>query len=261
MPVSSLALAAPGARGSGADAAPTTTDGGSPPPLPAPAPRTAAQTWSPEPSTSSQVQQRDAQQALEQRPGGSRPFWLGQNPNGGGGAHEPLQVLHRHVSGEAGKLVGLLGTQLVLGLALLDRRLRNQQGGSDDDGSGGGGGGAPWRLRLPWQRAGDRDGGDGRDAAARQAPWQAAAAARQWAVKGLAAERALDLRQSLACYTNAVALDPTNVEYMCRLAKQWSDLTYEAGKQPGWARGPLVAGQEGGLVLPGAGPGAERERG
>jgi tetratricopeptide (TPR) repeat protein len=47
--------------------------------------------------------------------------------------------------------------------------------------------------------------------------------------RGVEAERALDLREALSCYQSAVALEPANVEYICRLAKQWSDLTYEPG--------------------------------
>lgn len=39
----------------------------------------------------------------------------------------------------------------------------------------------------------------------------------------------MDLREALACYTNAVTLEPGDVELICRLAKQWSDLTYEDG--------------------------------
>jgi hypothetical protein len=39
----------------------------------------------------------------------------------------------------------------------------------------------------------------------------------------------MDLRGALACYQNAVALEPANIEYISRLAKQWSDLTYEEG--------------------------------
>jgi hypothetical protein len=47
--------------------------------------------------------------------------------------------------------------------------------------------------------------------------------------KGVVAEQDMDLRGALACYQNAVALEPTNIEYISRLAKQWSDLTYEDG--------------------------------
>jgi hypothetical protein len=47
--------------------------------------------------------------------------------------------------------------------------------------------------------------------------------------KGVVAERELRLRDALHCYQNAVALEPANLEYVCRLAKQWSDLTYEEG--------------------------------
>lgn len=189
-------------------------------------PRTAAQTWVGETSSSgsSTAEQRDPR----------RPFWLGRNPNGGGpGTDEPLLLLGRHMQGEAGRLVGVLGTQLVLALTNAQRRLRNGGSVADEAATPPGIGFGPFRLRLPWQRAGPdaegsaRSGGDG-DSGSSSA-WQVAAAARSWVAKGVAAERAFDLRGALACYTNAVALEPGNMEHICRLAKQWSDLTYEPG--------------------------------
>lgn len=81
---------------------------------------------------------------------------------------------------------------------------------------------------MPWQRQGDR-GADSAAAARKQQAWQASDAVKQWVARGIAAEARMELREALACYTNAVTLDPGDVELICRLAKQWSDLTYEDG--------------------------------
>jgi tetratricopeptide (TPR) repeat protein len=160
-----------------------------------------------------------------------------------GGDHG-LHSLSRHVNSEAGKAAGVVGAQLLLlitnwqrGVAehgeLLHRRLlpwrRNGSAaapapGADADRASARG----WRL--PWHRGGARGGaGDARGGERGGGGWGAAERAREWVAKGAAAERAFDLREALACYSSALALQPASLEYLCRVAKQWSDLTYEPG--------------------------------
>ncbi|KAI8476188.1 MAG: hypothetical protein J3K34DRAFT_455925 [Monoraphidium minutum] len=149
------------------------------------------------------------------RGGGAR----GGGALGGGEQQHGLGLVGRHINVEAAKLAGLVGAQLLLHFASL------QRGGEELHGR------MPWRhLRLPWQRppGGGPPGGPSGAAAGRGA-FQPGEAARRWVAKGVEAERALDLREALSCYQSAVALEPGNLEYVCRLAKQWSDLTYEPG--------------------------------
>eukprot|EP00879_Flechtneria_rotunda_P001833 GHRR01001999.1.p1 GENE.GHRR01001999.1~~GHRR01001999.1.p1 ORF type:complete len:410 (+),score=182.31 GHRR01001999.1:614-1843(+) len=144
-----------------------------------------------------------------------------------------LRAFGKAINSEAGKLIGLLGAQLLMHLANLQRGMhalqqQQQQGslGQQQQGFG-------WWPRLPWQRQEhSRQGaaGQGRQQKQQQsAAWQAQEAAQQWVARGMAAEKRIDLREALACYTNAVTLDPGNAANICRLAKQWSDLTYEDG--------------------------------
>lgn len=51
----------------------------------------------------------------------------------------------------------------------------------------------------------------------------------EWVQKGILCEKELRLKDALSCYQQAVSIEPNNVEYVCRLAKQWSDLMYESG--------------------------------
>lgn len=134
-----------------------------------------------------------------------------------------LRSLQKVINSEAGKLVGILGAQLLFHAANLQRGLQalqqHQQGHQDGQQQR-----LPWRPRLPWQRQQQQQ-----EATVQHRPtsWQPSEAAKQWVSKGIAAETRMDLREALACYTNAVTLEPGNVELLCRMAKQWSDLTYE----------------------------------
>jgi hypothetical protein len=143
----------------------------------------------------------------------------------GGEQHHGLRLFSRHINSEAAKLAGLVGAQLLLHFTNLQRVVAHK--GDELQGR------MPWRhLRLPWQRLSGASGADASGSlagGAARAAFQPAEAARRWVAKGVEAERALDLREALSCYQSAVALEPTNLEYVCRLAKQWSDLTYEAG--------------------------------
>lgn len=125
-------------------------------------------------------------------------------------------------------MAGLIGAQLLLQFSNLQRGL-SQHGTPQGEQLQGN---FPWRnLRLPWQRGGSSGEASG-GAAARgntRSTFQPSDAARRWVGRGIEAERAFDLREALSCYQGAVALEPTNLEYLCRLAKQWSDLTYEEG--------------------------------
>jgi hypothetical protein len=147
--------------------------------------------------------------------------------------HAGMRLLSRHVSAEASKLAGMaVGAVAVVGSHLL-LNLSNLHRATD----AGGAHAAPWLgLRLPWQHgrgdggAAGADGhhGSGAGAAARAA-FEPAEAARRWLGRGQAAEKALDLREALSCYQSAVALQPGDLECVCRLAKVMSDLTYEPG--------------------------------
>lgn len=153
-----------------------------------------------------------------------------------------LRALGRAINGEAGKLLGLVGAQLLLHAANLQRgmaALQQQKQLERQLESGGEAqhlqrphGLAGWRPRFPWQRpAGPGGATDSAAAAAASSAgaWHARDAAQQWVVRGVAAEANMDLRTALACYTNAVTLVPGDSALLCRLAKQWSDLTYEPG--------------------------------
>ncbi|KAF6257131.1 hypothetical protein COO60DRAFT_33728 [Scenedesmus sp. NREL 46B-D3] len=165
----------------------------------------------------------------------SRAVVASAEPQNGVGQPPGLRALGRALNGEAGKLLGVLGAQLLVHCANLQRGMATlqQHGGRHQDGEqqqqqqqqrqG------PWRPRMPWQR----QQAAGTDAAAatakQQQARQASEAARQWVSRGVVAEAKMELREALACYINAVMLDPDDVELICRLAKQWSDLTYEDG--------------------------------
>jgi tetratricopeptide (TPR) repeat protein len=165
----------------------------------------------------------------------SRAMVAAAEPPDNAGQPPGLRALGRAFNGEAGRLLGVLGAQLLVHLANLQRGMaalqqHQQQGGRQQDGEqqqqqrq------APWRPRLPWQRQ-QAAGSDAAAAAAKQQQaLQASEAARQWVSRGVVAEAKMELREALACYINAVTLDPDDVELICRLAKQWSDLTYEDG--------------------------------
>ncbi|KAF8059979.1 RMDN1 [Scenedesmus sp. PABB004] len=194
-----------------------------------------------------QQQQAQLQQQLQQqrRPGAPPPppgaatsaAGGGQQQHDGGGSPLPppgLRALGRAINGEAGKLLGLVGAQLLMHFANLQRGMaalqQQQLDGAADGAQQAQRAPAGWRPRMPWQR--QPPGGDagGKAAAAGGgAAWQASEAVRQWVARGIAAEAQMDLRGALACYTNAVTLAPGDAELLCRLAKQWSDLTYEEG--------------------------------
>lgn len=82
---------------------------------------------------------------------------------------------------------------------------------------------------MPWQRQRQQQQQQEAVSQRQSSSWQASEAAKQWVSRGITAETRMELREALACYTNAVTLEPGNVELICRLAKQWSDLTYEDG--------------------------------
>jgi hypothetical protein len=116
----------------------------------------------------------------------------------------------------------LIGAQLLMHLAHLQHgmhqlHLRQQQQQGLGTGSGHHpdqqqqGGFGSWRLRMPWQRqegqAGGSDSGLSQGASSRSnAAWQAEEAAKQWIARGVVAERNIELREALACYTNAGGL-------------------------------------------------------
>jgi tetratricopeptide (TPR) repeat protein len=165
----------------------------------------------------------------------SRAMVASAEPQDGAGQPPGLRALGRAFNGEAGRLLGVLGAQLLVHLANLQRGMaalqqHQQHGGRQQDGEqqqqqrq------APWRPRMPWQRQ-QAAGADAAAAAAKQQQArQASEAARQWVSRGVVLEAKMELREALACYINAVTLDPDDVELICRLAKQWSDLTYEDG--------------------------------
>lgn len=135
-----------------------------------------------------------------------------------------LHLLSRHINSEAAKVTGILGAQLLVHFANVQRSV--VQHGEDLRHAAR----APWRaLRLPWHRGGDAGHGPGADGAAHGLSRRPSEAARRWVDKGAEAERQLDLREALSCYQSALALDPSSLANMCRVAKQWSDLTYEQG--------------------------------
>jgi hypothetical protein len=171
--------------------------------------------------------------------GGSSTFKQALSGGGPCGSGNPagLKALGRMLNSEGGKVLGLLGAQLLMHLANLQRGMaalqQHQQGSNSSNSSEQQQQQRPgfWRPRLPWQRqeaaqeSAAAASGGGRHSAA----WQARQASQQWVVRGTAAEAAMDLREALACYTNAVMLNPGDIDNICRLAKQWSDLTYEPG--------------------------------
>jgi hypothetical protein len=155
-----------------------------------------------------------------------------------------LRMLSRHINSEAAKVAGVVGAQLLVHFGNLQRGLaaHGETLTARLPWAGGGGG-----LQLPWvwHRGGGAGGAAaaGHGAAAARAAFEPAEAARRWLAQGIAAERALDLREALSCYQSAVALEPTSLEYLVRLAKQWSDLTYE----PGATAAAIVAANERGV--------------
>lgn len=164
----------------------------------------------------------------------SRAMVASAEPQDGMSQPPGLRALGRAFNGEAGRLLGMLGAQLLVHVANLQRGMaalqqQQQHGGRQQDGEQQQQRQAPWRPRMPWQRQ-QAAGSDAAAAAAKQQQArQASEAARQWVSRGVVAEAKMELREALACYINAVTLDPDDVELICRLAKQWSDLTYEDG--------------------------------
>eukprot|EP00877_Chromochloris_zofingiensis_P003805 jgi/Chrzof1/13425/Cz07g32160.t1 len=158
------------------------------------------------------------QQQLGQR---RRFFWgFGNSPaSSNNKEHQGLRALTGHVNCEAAKVAGLLTAQLLMHFANLQRGVARQGDQMNQS--------LQWRPRFPWQRT-DRAAAPA-SSSRQHTEWQSSEAARQWVAKGVKAEAKFELREALACYTNAVALEPSNVEYLARLAKQWSDLTYEPG--------------------------------
>jgi tetratricopeptide (TPR) repeat protein len=167
----------------------------------------------------------------------SRAMVASAEPQDGAGQPPGLRALGRAFNGEAGRLLGVLGAQLLVHLANLQRGMaalqhHQQHSGRPQDGEqqqqqqqrq------APWRPRMPWQRQQAASADAAAAAAKQQQARQASEAAQQWVSRGVVLEAKMELREALACYINAVTLDPDDVELICRLAKQWSDLTYEDG--------------------------------
>jgi hypothetical protein len=115
-------------------------------------------------------------------------------------------------NGEICKLLGFIGAQLLMHFASIQHGMhqlhQRQQGLAGSEQQQQGPGFSGWRLRMPWQRqegagdageAGVNQGASGRSNAA----WQAGDAAKQWVCRGIVAERNIELREALACYTNA----------------------------------------------------------
>jgi hypothetical protein len=193
-----------------------------------------ASLWPPRQQQQQQQQQARQQSAAQYSSSSSsngvssRAMVASAEQQDGVGQPPGLRALGRAFNGEAGRLLGVLGAQLLVHLANLQRGMaalqQHQRDGEQQQQQRQ----ALWRPRLPWQRQ-QAAGSDTAAAAAKQQQRQASEAARQWVSRGVVAEAKMQLREALACYINAVTLDPDDVELICRLAKQWSDLTYEDG--------------------------------
>ena len=170
----------------------------------------------------------------------------------------------QHLGVELAKVAGFAGAQLLLHLHNAQRAVAAGRGGGEQQPDKQqqhkqqqdkqqqqheGARGAPWMhwWRAPWARDGGAGGGGGGGArggraggsgahaaaaAAAAALSPEAAAAARWVRLGDDAERRLDPRAALACYQEALALQPADAAHLCRVAKQWSDLTYEPGALP-----------------------------
>ncbi len=147
----------------------------------------------------------------------------GNNSSSSGGHHHDLPL-------QAAKLAGVVAAHVLIHLASWQRSAPEH--GEDFHRR------LPWRhLRLPWHHGGGAgaDGArGGKDGAARGGGAKRQRAlecerARRFVAQGISAERAMRLREALECYQAALALDPDNLEYICRVAKQYSDLSYEDG--------------------------------
>lgn len=179
-----------------------------------------------DPTNQQQQQQPSGKLVAFRQPGSIGPQFasatLSGSSSSGSGSDSPtaLKAVGRVFgNGEICKLLGLIGAQLLMHLAHLQHgmhqlHLRQQQ--QQGLGSGSGhypdqqqqGGFGSWRLRMPWQRqegqAGNGDSGLSQGASSRSnAAWQAGEAAKQWITRGVVAERNIELREALACYTNA----------------------------------------------------------
>jgi len=157
------------------------------------------------------------------RPGSIGPQFasatLSGSSSSGSGSDSPtaLKAVGRVFgNGEVCKLLGFIGAQLLMHFASIQHGMhqlhQRQQGLSSHheqqqqqhQGPGFNG----WRLRMPWQRqesaAGVSEGGLSQGGGSRSnAAWQAGEAAKQWVVRGITAEKNIELREALACYTNA----------------------------------------------------------
>jgi hypothetical protein len=143
----------------------------------------------------------------------------GGGGNSGSGSDSPsaLKAVGRVFgNGEVCKLLGFIGAQLLMhfasiqhGMHQLHARQQQQHDGQHSSEQQQGPGFGGWRLRMPWQRqegeggSGAEGGAHGGSQGANSAAWQAGEAAKQWVVRGVAAEKAIQLREALACYTNA----------------------------------------------------------
>jgi hypothetical protein len=116
-------------------------------------------------------------------------------------------------NGEICKLLGFIGAQLLMhfatiqhGMHQLHQRQQGLSGDGDQQQHHGPFGG--WRPRMPWQRqeggmgSGDSGASSG-GSSGKAGAWQAGEAAKQWVTRGIKAERDIQLREALACYTNA----------------------------------------------------------
>lgn len=155
------------------------------------------------------------------RPGSVGPQFasatLSGSSSSGSGSDSPtaLKAVGRVFgNGEICKLLGFIGAQLLMQFASIQHGMhqlhQRQQGLSSGEqqqqqqGPGFGG----WRVRMPWQRqegaGGAAEAGVSHGASSRSnAAWQAGEAAKQWVCRGIVAERNVELREALACYTNA----------------------------------------------------------
>lgn len=118
-------------------------------------------------------------------------------------------------NGEICKLLGFIGAQLLMhfatiqhGMHQLHQRQQGLSGGSDQQQQQQHGPFGGWRPRMPWQRqeggVGSGEGGASNGSNSGKAgAWQAGEAAKQWVTRGIKAERDIQLREALACYTNA----------------------------------------------------------
>jgi len=144
--------------------------------------------------------------------------------------HQQHHQHHQHHGGphiEVAKVAGIVAAQLLIHLANWQRTAAEHGEHMHSR--------MPWRhLRLPWQRGGGADAAGGAHGmhgahAKHGHAWQSSEVAKKWIRQGVEHERGLRLREALSCYQSALALEPTNLEYICRVAKQYSDCTYEEG--------------------------------